>query len=84
MNVFFLLLHQYLMFGPLRCRTTLLSYLLCNDDKLVMASLCLSVSFLQNEGESVTPFLKLWHLENHGHVIDDFGVLLGQLWMNHY
>lgn len=30
-------------------RTTLLSYLLCNDDKLVMASLCLSVSFLQNE-----------------------------------
>lgn len=30
-------------------RKTLLSYLLCNDDKLVMASLCLSVSFLQNE-----------------------------------
>lgn len=34
----------------LHCRKTLLSYLLCNDDKLVMASLCLSVSFLQNEG----------------------------------
>ncbi|KAG0577452.1 hypothetical protein KC19_5G157100 [Ceratodon purpureus] len=30
-------------------RKILLSYLLCNDDKLVMASLCLSVSFLQNE-----------------------------------
>jgi hypothetical protein len=27
----------------------LLSYLLCKDDKLVMASLCLLVSFLQNE-----------------------------------
>lgn len=30
-------------------RTMLLSYLLSNDDKLVMASLCLSVSFLHNE-----------------------------------
>ncbi|CAM6017014.1 unnamed protein product [Sphagnum balticum] len=30
-------------------REALLSYLLCKDDKLVMASLCLLVSFLQNE-----------------------------------
>lgn len=48
-----------IIFVLLYCRKTLLSYLLCNDDKLVMASLCLSVSFLQNEGMSSPPILLL-------------------------
>ena len=76
-------------FVLLYCRKILLSYLLCNDDKLVMASLCLSVSFLQNEGEfSPILLLKLKLFKTIDFVIDGFFVCVcffyrGQLWMSH-
>lgn len=55
-SVNFLLLANLKFYFLCLYREALLSYLLCSDDKLVMASLCLLVSFLQNEGISLAVF----------------------------